>query len=218
MKDYHFINLLNVVQIFVVNGMCTKVAYHHVSVLDILTQKSLMYLRHIKNYLESLQQRIIPLDVKLKENPEILPFSFDFEERLSLTLKETEKKLVEELLIESEKIIASIETQIQPEMKDKNAGDFILKWKFLFWNTIYDERKNRMKDYHLINLLNVMLTFVVNDMCPKDGYHHVSRLDISTQKSLRYLRHRENYLEHLRQGIIPSGLKLKKKPEILPVS
>ena len=136
--------------------MCTKDAYHHVSVLDILTQKSLMYFRHIKNYLESLQQRIIPLGVKLKENPEILPLSFDFEERLNLTLKETEKKLVEKLLIESEKIIASIETQIQPEMKDKNASDCILKWKFLFWNTIYNERKNRMKDYHLINLLNVM--------------------------------------------------------------
>ena len=144
-----------------------------------------------------MQQRIIPLGVKLKENPEVLPLSFDFEERLNLTLKETEKKLVEELLIESEKIIASIETQIQPEMKNKNASDCILKWKFLFWNTIYNERKNRMKDYHLINLLNVMLTFVVNDMCPKDGYHHVSRLDILTQKSLRYLRHRENYLEHL---------------------
>ena len=33
-------------------------------------------------------------------------------------LKEAEKKLFEELLVESEKIIASIEAQIQLEMKD----------------------------------------------------------------------------------------------------
>ena len=37
-------------------------------------------------------------------------------------------------------------------------------------------------------------------MCSKDGYHHVSHLDILTQKSLRYEHHRENYLESLQQG------------------
>ena len=53
--------------------------------------------------------------------------------------------------------------------------------------------------------------FVVNGMSSKDGYHHVSRLDGSTEKSLRYQHHRENYLESLQQRIISSGVKLKKK-------
>ena len=39
--------------------------------------------------------------------------------------KRNREKLVEELLIESEKIIASIETQIQFEMKDRNLSDFL---------------------------------------------------------------------------------------------
>ena len=55
-------------------------------------------------------------------------------------------------------------------------------------------------------------------MWPKDGYQHVPQLDILTQKFLRYEPHRENYLESLQQEIIPSGLKLKKKPVILLVS
>ena len=44
----------------------------------------------------------------------------DFEEKWKRVLEEAEKKLVEELLGESEKIIDSIETQIQLEIKDKN--------------------------------------------------------------------------------------------------
>ena len=40
-------------------------------------------------------------------------------------------------------------------------------------NVIYNEWKNRMKDYHLINL-----TFAVNDMWLKYRYHHVWHLDI----------------------------------------
>ena len=39
--------------------------------------------------------------------------------------KEAEKIFVEELLVESEKIIASIEMQIQLEMKDRNTSDFL---------------------------------------------------------------------------------------------
>ena len=45
-------------------------------------------------------------------------------------LNEAEQKLVEELLVESEKIIASIETQIQLEMKDRNTNDFSkVRWE-----------------------------------------------------------------------------------------
>ena len=65
-----------------------------------------------------MQQRIIPSGLKLKKTPTILSVSFDFEEKWKLILKEAEKKLVQELLEESEKIIAFTETQIQLEMID----------------------------------------------------------------------------------------------------
>ena len=60
----------------------------------------------------------------LKKKPAILPVSVDFKEKWKLILNEAEKKLVEELLVESEKIIASVETQIELEMKDRNTNDF----------------------------------------------------------------------------------------------
>ena len=68
-----------------------------------------------------------------------------------------------------------------------------------------------MKDYCLIKLFNVTVIFVVNGMYSNDGYHHVSHLELLTEKSLRYLRHRKNYLESLQLGIIAWDLKLKKK-------
>ena len=47
-----------------------------------------------------------------------------------------------------------------------------------------------------------------------DGLSH---LDILLQKSLRYKHHKENYLYSLQNGIIPSGLKINKKPVFRPV-
>ena len=65
-----------------------------------------------------MQQSIIPSGLKLKKTPAISSVSFDFEEKWKLILKEAELKLVQELLEESEKIIAFTETQIQLEMID----------------------------------------------------------------------------------------------------
>ena len=51
--------------------------------------------------------------------------SVNFEGKGKLILKESQKKLVKELLVELEKIIASVETPIQIEMKDRNTSDFL---------------------------------------------------------------------------------------------
>ena len=50
----------------------------------------------------------------------------------------------------------------------------------------------------------------------------LSYLDLLIQKSMRYKHHKENYIKsiyklHLEQGILPSGLQIKKKPAFLPV-
>ena len=46
----------------------------------------------------------------------------------------------------------------------------------------------------------------------------LSHLDLLLQKSLRYKHHKLNYIRSLGECIIPSGLKIKKKPAFQPVS
>ena len=45
----------------------------------------------------------------------------------------------------------------------------------------------------------------------------LSYLDLLIQISMRYKHHKENYIKSLEQGILPSGLQIKKKPAFLPV-
>ena len=68
---------------------------------------------------------MVPSGLKLKKQSAILPVLFDFEEKWKLILKEAEKRLVEKLLVESDKIIASIKTQIQFVIKDINPCNFL---------------------------------------------------------------------------------------------
>ena len=44
----------------------------------------------------------------------------------------------------------------------------------------------------------------------------LSHLDHLVQKSIRYRHHKENYVKSLNEGIIPTGLKIKKRPALLP--
>ena len=45
----------------------------------------------------------------------------------------------------------------------------------------------------------------------------MSLLDRLLQKSLRYKHHRENYIQRLQEKVIPSGLKINKKPAFSPI-
>ena len=59
------------------------------------------------------------------------------------------------------------------------------------------------------------LIIVINGMVIFDRH---SQLDNLLQKSLRHYHHRENYIQSLREGVIPTSLKLKKKPAINYIS
>ena len=73
-----------------------------------------------------------------------------------------------------------------------------------------------MKEYPLItSSLLIFLAMVQRMVIENDGLSH---LDLLLQKSLRYKYHKENYLYSLEHGIIPSGLKINKKPAFTPVS
>ena len=73
-----------------------------------------------------------------------------------------------------------------------------------------------MKEYPLIiSSLLIFLAMVQQMVIENDELSH---LDLLLQKSLRYKHHKENYLQSLEHGIIPSGLKINKKPAFIPVS
>ena len=59
------------------------------------------------------------------------------------------------------------------------------------------------------------LIIVVNGVVIFDGH---SQLDNLLQKPLRYHHHRENYIQSLREGVIATGLKLKKNLAINYIS
>ena len=67
-----------------------------------------------------------------------------------------------------------------------------------------------MKDYPLITLNLYIILTLVNRMVIQDG--GMSLLDKLLQKSLRYKHHRENYIQSLEEKVIPSGLRINKKP------
>ena len=47
--------------------------------------------------------------------------------------------------------------------------------------------------------------------------HGLSYFDHLFQKSLRYYHHKKNYKISLKEGIIPTGLRIKKEPAILVI-
>ena len=65
-----------------------------------------------------------------------------------------------------------------------------------------------------VNGLNILT--LVSQMVIQDG--GMSQLYILLQKSLCYKHHRENYTQSLQGKVIPSGLKINKKPAFAPIS
>ena len=65
--------------------------------------------------------------------------------------------------------------------------------------------------------LLIFLAVVQRMVIENDGLSHL-RLLLHYTKSLRYKHHKENYLFSLKHAIIPSGLKINKKPAFIPVS
>ena len=71
------------------------------------------------------------------------------------------------------------------------------------------------KEYRLITLI-VLITVSVNGMVFSGGL--LLRLDIFLQKFTRYNHHQKNYERSFLEGIVPTGLKLKKCPAFHQVS
>ena len=92
--------------------------------LDLLVQKSLRYKHHKLNYIQSLEEGIIPAVLKIKKKPAFQPVSEDFEVKWNSILYNTERNIVELLLYEAEKVILKIQVEIQEEVNEKNPEKF----------------------------------------------------------------------------------------------
>ena len=64
-------------------------------------------------------------------------------------------------------------------------------------------------------ITRVTAGFFIKGMVLNDGLSHLDHL---FQKSLRYQHHKENYKISLKEGIIPTGLKIKEEPGFVPVT
>ena len=87
--------------------------------LDHLLQKSLRYKHHKENYIRNLDERIMPVGLHLNKKPAFTPVSENFDENWKTVLVNAEKDLGRLLLVESEKIIAKIEFEIESNLKKK---------------------------------------------------------------------------------------------------
>ena len=86
--------------------------------LDLLYQKSLRYQHHRENYQTSLLEGPIPSGLQIKKRPAINAISDTFEEQWNFVLYDAEKKLVQLLSKESERIVKEIEIQIETEISN----------------------------------------------------------------------------------------------------
>ena len=74
------------------------------------------YQHHWENYQASLLERLTPSGLQIKKRPAINSISGTFEEQWNFFLYDAEKKLVQLLLKESERIVNEIEIQIEIEI------------------------------------------------------------------------------------------------------
>ena len=70
------------------------------------------------------------------------------------------------------------------------------------------------KNLIMITFVSIIIFNVVNGMV-LSGWN--AYLDLLYQKSIRYQHHQKHYVTSLLEGLIPSGLWIKKRPTFKPV-
>ena len=114
LKDHQLITWLPFI-VYMVNEMGIRNAW--LSETDIFYQDSIRYSHHKENYLRSLQEGIPPVGLKLKKNPAFVAISEDFQTKWNEVLHTAEINLVQILNVESGKVIAKLEKDID-DIKD----------------------------------------------------------------------------------------------------
>ena len=116
MKDYPVITLNVYVNLTLVNRMVMQDGGR--SQLYILLQKSLRYKHHRENYIQSLEEKVIPSGLKIIKNPAFALISEDFMINWKNMLTRAQESLVQFLLTESQKVIKKLGSDIENELQN----------------------------------------------------------------------------------------------------
>ena len=116
MKDYPVITLNVYVNLTLVNRMVMQDGGR--SQLHILLQKSLRYKHHRENYIQSLEEKVIPSGLKIIKNPAFALISEDFMINWKNMLTRAKESLAQLLLTESQKVIKKLGSDIKNELQN----------------------------------------------------------------------------------------------------
>ena len=96
------------IYITIVNGMVFPEA--NSQKLDYLFSKLLRYEHHTENYKLTLEKQIIPFGLRIKKLPAIKPILEHFSNQWNSVLYDSEKRLVQLLLAETQKVVEKAQT------------------------------------------------------------------------------------------------------------
>ena len=118
------------------------------SELDILLQKSLRYKHHKENYLHSIENRIVPSGLKINKKPAFLLISDDFTDQCNKILLNAEEKLVNLLLVESNRVINNLQEKIEGKLYEKYGNDtenrlWDLEYKHINYKKKLKQKRNK---------------------------------------------------------------------------
>ena len=91
---------------------------------DIFFQKSIHYSHHKENHLRSLQEGIPPAGLKRKKKQPLVAISEDFQMKWDEALHMAEMSLVQLLNVESHKVIAKSEKDLDDHLKRDYPDNF----------------------------------------------------------------------------------------------
>ena len=107
---------------YIVNEMVIKNGW--LSKTDIFFQKSIYYSHHRENHLRSLQEGIPPVGLKWKKKQPFVAISEDFQTKWDEALHMAEMSLVQLLNVESHKVIAKFEKDLDDHLKRDYPDNF----------------------------------------------------------------------------------------------
>ena len=92
--------------------------------LDYLFRKLLRYEHQADNYKLALEKQIIPVGLRIKKLPAIKPISEDFSNQWNSVLYDSEKRLVQLLLAETQKVVEKTQIEFNEKLHEKYPESF----------------------------------------------------------------------------------------------
>ena len=92
--------------------------------MDFLFSKLLRYEHCAENYKLALEKQVIPFGLRIKKLPAIKPVSENFSNQCNSVLYDSEKRLVQLLLSERQKVVGKTQIEFNKELHEKYLESF----------------------------------------------------------------------------------------------